>query len=193
MLGANGPYSTAANTTSLPAWPCGSGGGDLWLSYDAPPASIVTFSTCNAGTTFDTVLQVFGGACGALTSLGCNDDDASCRTALRSTLTVTVAQATALFVRVGGFQGVTGTFQLDVTRKPTNDTCAQPVTLLNGPNGPFANVGATQTLAWPCGLTPNDIWSNGRRRAAARWSSTRAVQAARSTRCCRCSAVRAAP
>ena len=38
----------------------------------------ITVSTCNTGTSFDTKLFVFSGACGTYTCVGGNDDAASC-------------------------------------------------------------------------------------------------------------------
>jgi hypothetical protein len=116
VLGNNGSFSTAAATTSTPAWPCGSGGNDLWFTYAVPCARTVTFSTCVSGTNFDTTLQVFSGGCTALTSLGCNDDWSGCSlSGLRSRVVVTTSGATTLRIRVGGYNGARGSFLLNVS------------------------------------------------------------------------------
>ncbi len=154
-LGGNGPFTNVPATTSAPAWSCGAGGKDLWFTYQAPAATNVTFSTCNAGSNFDTTIEAFSGSCGSLVSLGCNDD--AC-TGNRSSLTVPTTLATTLFVRVGGFLSGAGTFVLDVGQTPTNDECFTAVAVVNGVNGPFSNLNANTSLAWPCAAGTNDVW-----------------------------------
>nr|MCU0867900.1 hypothetical protein [Planctomycetota bacterium] len=109
--GLNGPFDNTTATTSAPAWPCGPGSKDLWFSYTASAAGSLTVSTCGQAA-FDTVVEVFSGSCGALTSLGCNDDSPTCN--LQSSLTVPVT-AGSYRIRVGGFNAASGTFRLDVT------------------------------------------------------------------------------
>ncbi|MBM4063462.1 MAG: hypothetical protein FJ265_20530, partial [Planctomycetes bacterium] len=157
-LGGNGPFTNAAATNSVPPFYCGSGGNDLWFTYQAPPATNVRFSTCNAGSNYDTVIEVHSGSCGALTWLGCNDDDLSCTQIRRSTLTVTTGAATTLFVRVGGYAGLAGTFVLDVSQTPANDDCASAVAVGNGVQGPFSNLGANTSFGWPCAAGGSDVW-----------------------------------
>jgi len=116
VLGNNGTYSNANATTSSPSWPCGSGGKDLWFTYAVPCAKTVTFSTCVSGTNFDTVMQVFTGSCSALVSAGCNDDWSGCSlSSLRSRVVVTTSGATTLRIRVGGYNGATGSFLINVS------------------------------------------------------------------------------
>tara|TARA_R110002096_G_scaffold100339_14_gene222447 strand:- start:3731 stop:5230 length:1500 start_codon:yes stop_codon:yes gene_type:complete len=111
-VGSYGPYSTVGATSSLPAvWPCEpTAGNDVWFVAQANANGTATFDTC--GSSFDTVLEVFDGTggCGALVSLGCNDD--SCGT--RSLVTVNVTPGLLLYVRVGGWNLNTGSFVLNV-------------------------------------------------------------------------------
>lgn len=109
--GLNGPFDSTSATNSAPAWPCGPGSKDLWFSYTASAAGSLSVSTCGQAA-FDTVVEVFSGSCGALTSLGCNDDSPTCN--LQSSMTVSVAPGTYR-IRVGGFNNASGTFRLDVT------------------------------------------------------------------------------
>lgn len=163
-LGVSGPYGNATATTSVPAWPCGSGGNDIWFRYFLDCAAHVEFSTCWSSTNFDTVLQVFStsGACGTLTSLGCSDDDQTCGVGSlnrASRLSVTTGGSTAFAIRVGGFNGARGRFALSVSQRPANDECTAPIALTSGINGPFCTTGAsTSAPAWLCGLGGNDIW-----------------------------------
>src|SRR5690606_9575077 len=111
----NGPFTNVGATTSAPAWPCATGGNDVWFSYVATATGSTIFRTCGAG--YDTALQVFDGAggCGALVSLGCNDD--SC--GLQSSLTIPTVMGTTYFVRVGGYNSATGTFPLEIGTSAT--------------------------------------------------------------------------
>jgi hypothetical protein len=118
-VGNSASYSTSSATTSTPAWPCGTGGKDLWFKYTTNCAATVTFHTCSASTNFDTTLQVFSGSCSSLLSLGCNDDWSGCSSTVRSRVVVTTTGPTTLYVRVGGYNGASGTFVLNVA----NSTC----------------------------------------------------------------------
>jgi hypothetical protein len=118
VVGNNGSYSTAAATTSTPSWPCGSGRKDIWFRYTVNCAATVTFHTCSASSNFDTTLQVFSGSCSG-SSLGCNDDWSGCSSTTRSRVQVTTSGPTTLYVRVGGYNGASGTFVLNVA----NSSC----------------------------------------------------------------------
>ena len=108
--GANGPYSNVGASTSSPAWPCALGGADVWYSYVALGSGSLTVDVC--GASYDSALEIFDGSagCGALVSLGCNDD--SC--ALQSNLTVAVTTGTLYYIRVGGYASATGSYTLNV-------------------------------------------------------------------------------
>lgn len=108
--GLNGPYTTVGATTSLPAWPCGTGGNDIWFSCVAIASGTMTATTCTLAS-WDTVIEVFAGSCGALTSLGCNDD--TCST--QSQVSAPVTAGSTYFIRVGGWQGATGPFSFNLT------------------------------------------------------------------------------
>ncbi|MBK8098106.1 MAG: hypothetical protein IPK26_13425 [Planctomycetes bacterium] len=119
--GANGPFSNASATTSTPAFGCGSGGNDLWFNYTAGCTAPHTFSTCSANTNFDTVVEVLSGSCGTLTRLGCNDDGTG-TCGLASKLTVNLTNGVTYKVRVGGFNGATGSFELRAVPGTDNGT-----------------------------------------------------------------------
>jgi len=114
-LGANGPHDTANAGSDTVAWGCGVNvGRDLWFRYTAACAGAYTFSTCTPTRTFDTVLQVLSGSCGAMTALGCNDDTGlACGTG--STLTLSLTAGT-YYVRVGGYSGASGLFDVVVSQ-----------------------------------------------------------------------------
>ncbi|MBK8098331.1 MAG: hypothetical protein IPK26_14570 [Planctomycetes bacterium] len=102
-------FTSVGSTTSSPAWPCASGGNDVWFRYASAGAGTLTVSTCSQAS-WDTAIQIFSGTCAGLTSLGCLDD--SC--GLQTSLAVPVTAGT-YYIRVGGFGSATGTFQLDVS------------------------------------------------------------------------------
>ncbi|MFM1873966.1 MAG: hypothetical protein RL398_3388 [Planctomycetota bacterium] len=106
--GVQGPFTNVgANTSS--SWPCANGGSDVWFVYNAGSSGTLTVSTCGQAA-FDTAIEVLSGSCGALTSLGCNDDTCS----LQSTVSVPVTPGN-YYIRVGGYAAATGTFSLDIT------------------------------------------------------------------------------
>ncbi|QDV08682.1 hypothetical protein Poly30_42350 [Planctomycetes bacterium Poly30] len=139
--GAAVAFDTTIATLSAEVWPCAaSGGPDLWFQYTSTLAGggLISFETC--GSSYDTSLEIFSGACGALTSLSCNDDACG----LQSTLTALApAAGTSYFVRVGGYNGATGAGTLLATEIANpctgpddafedNDTCATSVAVPAG-------------------------------------------------------------
>jgi hypothetical protein len=160
QIGGNGPFRTNMATTSAPGWPCAGGGNDLWFSYQAPAWTAVTFDTCNAVTNYDTAIEVFTGSCGSLTSVICNDDSSCVFSNYRSSATATTTVAQTFYVRVGGYSGATGTFQLDVTQSPLNTDCAGNTPLVaDGINGPYSNLnGGISGVAWPCAPAQREVW-----------------------------------
>ncbi|MFN9706660.1 MAG: hypothetical protein ACK595_17805 [Planctomycetota bacterium] len=121
--GLNGPYTNVGATTSS-VWPCAAGANDVWFAYISGAAGSLTVSTCTLAT-YDSCIEILSGTCGSPTSLACNDD--ACGT--QSTVTATLPAAGTYLIRVGGWQGDTGTFSLNVT----------------GPGGPSGSVVATNT------------------------------------------------
>jgi hypothetical protein len=104
-----GPYDNSAALDSDPNWACSSyGSKDIWFKYLAGDGPL-TISTCGL-TTLDTIIQVFSGSCGALTSVACNDDYCS----LQSSLTYNVTTPGWYYIRVGGYSNRAGTFQLSI-------------------------------------------------------------------------------
>jgi len=131
-LGAT-PYDTSGATTSAPAWPCAIGGADLWFVFNPPSMGSYTVTTCT-GTGYDSALEAFTGPCNNLVSLTCNDD--SC--GLQSTLGFLATVGTPIYLRVGGYNGLSGAGTLTVTRD---------VPVLNPANGHYYQVVST-TVDW---------------------------------------------
>ncbi|MBL8727363.1 MAG: hypothetical protein JNM25_02955 [Planctomycetes bacterium] len=106
--GVNGPFSNTGALTSAPAWPCTTATTDVWFTFGAASSGTLLVETCNQAT-WDTAIQIFSGSCASLTSIGCNDDACG----LRSSLSVPVTPGT-YYIRVGGYNGANGTFNLNV-------------------------------------------------------------------------------
>jgi hypothetical protein len=74
------PYSSTADTTAASTEPgdptpsCGDGHREksVWYSFTAPSSGTITADTF--GSSYDTILSVYTGSCGAFTAVGCNDD-----------------------------------------------------------------------------------------------------------------------
>lgn len=109
--GVLGPFDNlgATPSTGLP-FPCSpNAGADVWFVAPLSPCgSLLVDTLCN----FDTVIEFFDGSCGTLRSLACNDNRNG-RTCSGGSVTAG-SQAALIYVRVGGVNGATGTFMLDV-------------------------------------------------------------------------------
>jgi hypothetical protein len=95
-----------------------------WVRWTAPCNGLVTFSTCNPGTNFDTVITVlryeFDGNCWS-TYIACNDDSSlpGCDisgTNRKSSITVSVDPGEVLFAVVSGWGGAAGAYELKIDR-----------------------------------------------------------------------------
>ncbi len=103
--------TTATATLDGPSASCtgGSVAADRWYTIVGTGFSM-TATTCG-GTSYDSKLDIYTGACGALTSVACNDDACG----LQSTVTWASVLGTTYRIRVHGFSGATGSYTLGVT------------------------------------------------------------------------------
>ena len=137
-------FDTTTATSSATAWNCASGGAaDIWFSYTTTSSDDVTVSTCN-NATYDTAIEIFSGDCGNLSLVVCNDDGAGCAGFTSEAVASGLSAGTDLFIRVGGWQGSTGTgtVELTVAASPCaslgadafedNDDCAGAASLQDG-------------------------------------------------------------
>ena len=90
---------------------------DLWFSYTATENGFLDVTTCPAG--FDTDLIVYGGDCGNLSQLSCNGD--ACFGFASTIVGQPVDPGVTYLIRVGGFNGTTGSANLELTLTPAND------------------------------------------------------------------------
>jgi len=85
-------------------------------------------------------LTVYSGACGALTEVACNDDNASvgpCPGGTTSYISFTPTSGTTYRIRVAGYAGASGTFNIRATggNAPSPTAPAAPSNLVAGRSG----------------------------------------------------------
>ena len=124
--GVNGPFTTADNTAGASGDDTSCTTGDTideWFCYTATCTGTATASTCSAATAFDTSIAAFadcGGGEGGV-ELACDDDDPACGfSTTRSTISWPVTMGTAYNIRVSGWSGGSGAYELTVS-------CAAPM------------------------------------------------------------------
>ena len=116
----SGTVSTSTATSDVPSASssCGTFGYNLWYKV-AGNNKVITASTCNSGTDFDTEVRVYTGTCiSSMTEEVCDDDDYSCSaSSLRSTVSWCSLSGTTYYISVGNYSSSVGTgnFVLSVT------------------------------------------------------------------------------
>ncbi len=109
--------STSTATLDGPGTSCTglSVAADVWYTISGTGGTI-TVSLC--GSSYDTKLDIYTGTCGTLTNIGgCNDDFCG----LQSQVSWSSSLGTTYYIRVHGFNGLTGNYTLNYS--PTT-TCA---------------------------------------------------------------------
>ncbi len=95
---------------------------DEWYCYTSSCSGVATASLCNLFVSFDTTLAVFESCDGA--EIACNDDLASCSLSiLFSQVTWAVRPGGTYLLRVSGFTGAVGEFDLSISCGPGNPAC----------------------------------------------------------------------
>lgn len=154
--GVSKSFNTTLATTTGPAHPgCDYFGDDqihkdVWYTWTASCDAYMTVSTCGTAN-FDTKLAVygpgfFGGTCPSASILfsgvllACNDDVTGCA-GNTSKIVLLVEAGTTYRIRVGGYNGQSGTGSVLVTCGIPNDVCADALTIFDG-STPFSTIGA---------------------------------------------------
>ena len=107
----------ACTTAGPPAPGCGNYvSGDVWFSFVAPASGIGIIES-TAGTLTEGAMALYSGACGSLTLVECDDDDGAGNMPFIRRLDLVAGNT--YFVRVWGFGGAVGTFNICV-KSPTN-------------------------------------------------------------------------
>jgi hypothetical protein len=105
---------------------------DVWYHLIACGTGTMSVSTCDT-VTFDTDLAVYTGDCDSLSQVACNGDAAGCG-GYTSYLEVSVNEGQSYFVRVGGWEGATGTGLL-IVDGPGDPCESEPVLTISYPDG----------------------------------------------------------
>lgn len=133
---------------------------DVWFTFNAPAAGSYVVQVDGA-TSFDAVVEVFSGACGSLTSMGCRN--ATGNDGIEA-LNVTVPSSGIYRVRVyhnGVGSSATPTFNICVVTPPANDNCLGAIPVpLTGCGAPIAgtSLNATQSQSGCSGTADDDVW-----------------------------------
>jgi len=108
-------------------------GGKAWYEFIGS-GEVVTATTCDAGTGFDTKMWVFTGDCNNLTCVAGNDDmGAACSFGgLLSEVEFVTTAGETYYIVVGGFGPAEGNYELSVTCAPvpTLPECTGPITAI---------------------------------------------------------------
>lgn len=134
----------------------------VWFRFVPDVTGSYGVNTCP--TSFDTVVSVFSGACGSLTPVACNDDDAShCSgNTLASNLTgLALTAGQSYYVKVSGFSGASGTFTLNLVR-PTPVACCTPTGLCSITDAAVCNAisGSSFIPGAACNPNPCSVANN---------------------------------
>jgi len=124
-----------ATSTSDPVPGCqGSAGKGVWYTYTPTSSGTVSVSTC--GSTYDTVLAVYTGSCGALSPLICNDNNGPSCSGSQASVSFSATGGTTYYILAAGAGGATGILNImaigplaGLIINPTWDS-----TILNDPN-----------------------------------------------------------
>ena len=134
------PFACAANQSDSV---------DVWHDFTPTQTGDYTISLC--GSAFDTTLTIYDDCEGF--PLVCNDDDPTFECGLQSRIDTTLQAQTTYYIRVSGYNGASGAYQILIT----GDACEPPA----APSHPYpasdAMVsGKTPFLGW-FGFEPNDL------------------------------------
>lgn len=164
--------TSLATQDGTAACPNNNPSADVWYKYT--PLTSGSWNVTLCGSTYDTVVNIYTGTCGSLTSVACNDDDGNpggnpnCAETLSSSINVAMTANTTYWIRVGGYNGAVGPYQARVVggggcAAPANDNCANRQGFTG--NQAFTLCGAsTDGVAVTCNGGSfqifNDIWFN---------------------------------
>jgi hypothetical protein len=133
-------------------------GLDVWYRFTPSCTNVYSFDTEGSTDLTDTVISIHS-ACPATpaNTLACDDDGG---TGYRSYVEAVLNSGTSYYVRVTGWGGSQGDFQLNVAQfEPLNDSCARPQTVVTDVPIGFTTCTATTStdnIETRCGL-PNDL------------------------------------
>lgn len=120
---ANPPTDTQCTGTFL-NW---GNSADVWFRWVATEGGIASFSTCLAGS-YDTSMALYKGAsCATATQIACNGDstgDSGCQQYYSKISDIACTAGDVFYIRIGGYDGATGTGALTVSFSAVAGSCA---------------------------------------------------------------------
>src|SRR6185295_19375753 len=147
--------TSSAGSEGDPSQVCGlTVGKGVWFSFTPPGTGQATISTC--GSSFDTVLQIYSGACGSLTDIDCSSSSFECFDS-KASIQFQAVGGTPYLIFAAGLAGASGNLII------SNSFC-QPPRIVGGSTNTFLTptgivVSATVLLE---GTPPFSInWSDG--------------------------------
>jgi hypothetical protein len=135
--------TVSATSTGDPTPTCtGLAAKGVWFSYT--PASSGTMVVDTIGSSFDTVLATYTGACGALTQIGCNDDINNAGGNYQSSITNNLVAGVTYHILAGGYNSATGLLTFHLNFSGAGPT---PPVIAGQPANQTVNVGSTATFS----------------------------------------------
>lgn len=141
-------------------------GNDVWYLYQSNCTGNVTVTTC--GSSFDTKIAVYAGATcpAAASAIACNDDSAACgANSLQSSVIFAATSGGYFLIRVGGYNGATGSGTITITdscqpQPPANNDCGSAIWLAAGQTVDGTTALATNDGSATCGNSASspDVW-----------------------------------
>ncbi len=123
--------TTEATSAGDPLPDCAANSSNgVWFTFTPAFSGLVLVTTC--GSSFDTTLQVFSGACDGLTPVACNDDAGFACAGTQASLFFAGSAGTPYRILVGGKAGQTGQLKIMARAVPSNDICSGAIALTDG-------------------------------------------------------------
>ena len=104
-------------------------GKGVWFTYTPLLTTNVTISTC--GSSFDTGLGIYTGACGAMTAIACDDDYGPSCSGTTASLTFSGTAGVTYYILAGGYNSANGNLSI-VATSASNDQCGGALPLADG-------------------------------------------------------------
>lgn len=119
-------------------------GKGVWYTFSSPNNVGVKVDT--EGTSFDTQLRVFSGACGSLVCIAADDDSGS---GVLSSISFTAMANIDYYFFLGGYNTAAGNYQINLTEVilPNNDLCVEAIDISCGDSVTGSTESATNTGA----------------------------------------------
>ena len=156
------PFDNSGSLTDGPSDCDGNMANDMWFLYTATATGDATIETCGtAGTLDDSVLIVYDSAACPQAGDPClaSDDDGCSSPNFSSTVTIPVVAGESFYVQVGGWNGATGTSDLNISVALGNDECATATPVTGGGVHPFDNTLSAVDGPSDCDSNmANDVW-----------------------------------